>query len=92
MKFDPIKKEVYTDNGEFVKQMNCPYKLNWDNLEATSKTFRKCANCDHLIINTEYLSDDELLSMVKENPDTCLKIDLDQHNIEIISNGILGQK
>ena len=92
MKFDPIKKEVYTDNGEFVKQMNCPCKMNWDNLEVTSKTFRKCSNCDHLIIDTKYLSDYELLNVVRENPETCLKIDLNQHNVKIISNGILGQK
>ncbi len=84
MKFDPIKKEVYTDKDEFVKKMNCPYKMNWDKLERANSTMRKCSNCDHLIVDTEFLSDDELLSMVKLNPYTCLKIDLNQHNIKII--------
>ena len=92
MKFDPINKEVFTDNGEFIKQMNCPYNIKWDNLEETSKTSRKCSNCDQLIINTEYVSDAELLFMVRENSDTCLKIDLNQNNLKIITNGILGQK
>jgi hypothetical protein len=92
MRFDPITKQVYTNNGEFIKKMHCPYKINWDNLEATSTTSRKCSNCDHLIIDTEYMSDDELLHMVTQNPDTCLKLDLNQHNLQIISNGILEQK
>ena len=92
MKFDPINKEVFTDNGEFIKKMNCPYNMKWDNLKETSNTSRKCSNCDQLIINTEYISDDELLTMVSENSGTCLKIDLNQNNIKIISNGILGQK
>lgn len=92
MKFDPLKKEVYTDNGELIKQLNCPFKINWDNLEATNSTMRKCSICDHLIIDTEYISDDELLNMVAENPDTCLKIDLNQHNIKIITNANHTQK
>jgi len=92
MRFDPITKQVYTNNGEFIKKMNCPYKINWDTLEATSTTSRKCSNCDHLIIDTEYMSDDELLHLVTQNPDTCLKLDLNQQNLQIISNGILEQK
>ena len=92
MRFDPITKQVYTNNGEFIKKMNCPYKINWDDLEATTSTSRKCSNCDHLIIDTEYMSDDELLHLVTQNPDTCLKLDLNQHNLQIISNGILEQK
>ena len=92
MKFDPITKDIYTDKNEFVKTMNCPYKMNWDNLEVINSTSRKCTNCDHLIVDTEALTDDDLLNVVRQNPDTCLKIDLNQHNIKIISNGILGQK
>jgi hypothetical protein len=92
MRFDPLTKNIFTDKDEFVKTMNCPYKMSWDKLEATSLTKRKCANCDHLIVDTESLTDDDLLNIVVENPNTCLKIDLNQHNVKIISNGILGYK
>lgn len=92
MKFDPLTKDIYTDKNEFLKTMNCPYKMSWDNIEASTSTLRKCANCNHLIIDTKGLTDDDLLEIVIKNPDTCLKIDLNQHNIKIISNGILGQK
>lgn len=84
MKFDPIKKKVYSDNGVFMKQLNCPYKMNWDNLVAVNEKFRKCTLCDHLIIDTAHTTDDDLLISLKENPKTCLKIDLNQHNIIII--------
>ena len=92
MMFDPITKDIYTDKGEFIKRMNCPYRLSWDNLEATNSTMRRCSNCDHLIVDTEVLTDDDLLKMVRRNPDTCLKIDLNQLNLKIVSNGILEQK
>ena len=92
MKFDPLTKDIYTDKDEFVKTMNCPYKMNWDNLEVINSTSRKCTNCNHLIVETANLTDDNLVKLVKENPNICLKIDLNQQNIKIISNGILGQK
>jgi hypothetical protein len=92
MKFDPLTKDIYTDKDEFVKTMNCPYKMSWDNLETTNSALRKCTNCDYLIVDTEALTDDDILNVVRQNPDTCLKIDLNQHNIKIISNGILEQK
>jgi hypothetical protein len=53
---------------------------------------RKCTNCNHLIVDTERLSDEDLLKIVRQNPDTCLKIDLNQDNLKIVSNVILGQR
>jgi hypothetical protein len=87
MQFNPIKKTVYTDAGEFVKQMHCPYKMQWDQLEAAGGAYRKCSNCNHLIVDTGALSDHELLEMVRQQPDTCLKIDLNQPNLKIINHG-----
>lgn len=92
MKFDPLTKKVYSDKDEFVKTMNCPYKMSWDQLEVTNSSFRKCSSCDHLIVDTEGLSDDQLLKIVRQNPETCLKIDLNQQNVKIISNGFWTQK
>ena len=86
MKFNPITKDIYTDNNEFVKTMNCLYKISWEKLEPINSTIRKCENCDHLIIDTESITDDELLKIVTQNPDTCLKIDLNQKNIKILTN------
>lgn len=92
MKINPLTKTIYTDSGEFVKIMNCPYKVRWDNLEANSSSTRKCTNCDHSILDTAALTDENLLHIVRQDPDTCLKIDLNQYNISIITNGIFEQK
>jgi hypothetical protein len=92
MKFNPLTKEIYTDNDQFIKKMNCPFKINWDNLEHANSTMRKCENCNHLIVDTEFISDQDILGMVKDKPDTCLKIDLNQKNLKIITNGVLEQK
>lgn len=33
MKFDPINKEVFTDEGKFIKKMSCPEKAEWETIE-----------------------------------------------------------
>lgn len=92
MKFDPLTKDLFTDQGVFIKTMNCPYKMTWDNLIPIDSTVRKCAICDHSILETKDFTDEELLKIVRQNPTTCLKIDLHQHNIKMASNGNLEQK
>jgi hypothetical protein len=92
MQFNPLTKVIYTDSGELIKTISCPHKVGWDNLEATTLTTRKCTFCEHSILDTAALTDEELLKTVRQNPNTCLKIDLIQHNINIITDGILGQK
>jgi hypothetical protein len=94
MKFNPITKELFTNNNEFVKKLSCPYKINWGELKETTDNLksRNCSNCNHKIIDTTYFSDNELLKMVTQNPDTCFKIDLDQYNLNLIPNGIDKQK
>lgn len=92
MEFDPINKEIYTDKGEFIKKLDCPYRLHWDQLDVIDTTSRKCTYCDHFILDTKFITDDELMAMVKNNPKTCVKIDLNQHNIKVLSNGLYESK
>ena len=92
MKYDVIKKDLYTESGVFIKTLHCPYKMNWNELKKTNLVDRKCSNCDHLIIDTKYQTDEQLLKLISKNPNTCFKIDFGQNNVKLISNGILEQK
>ena len=90
MKFDPITKEIFTDKNEFVKKLNCPYRMTWSNLEDTNSQFRKCSVCEKVIIDTNILTDDELVEIVKQDPNTCLKVDLNQNNLTVKAYGNSG--
>jgi hypothetical protein len=92
MQFDPITKYVYSDNGTFLKKMYCPYNVNWMELDSSNSSYRKCSKCDHSIVDSKYLDDMDLVRLIENNPNTCLRIDLNQENIKIVSNGILDQK
>ncbi len=92
MKFNPLTKDIYTDNDEFVKRMHCPFQMNWDDLEHSRKAKPLCVNCNRFIIDTQELADDELLTIIKQNPEACLKVDLNQENLKIVTDGFIIQK
>ena len=94
MHFNPNTKEIFTDNGNLIKQLNCPYKMNWEDLITIDNLpfVRQCSNCDHRIIDTAYYNDTELLELVQKNTDTCLRVDLQQKNIKLISNAMVEKK
>jgi len=90
MKFDPISKRIYTDNGELIKQMHCPYRMAWNDLIVVDEldSSRQCSVCDHGVIDTAKHNDKELLEMSQQDPNTCFKLSMDQDGLEIISERI----
>ena len=45
---------------------------------------RRCDICQHHITNTAMHNDAGMLTLMAENPDACLKVDLYQDNLSII--------
>ena len=86
MKINIDSKELFTDMGQFIKKLDCPYKMQWENLKpnANDNRTRQCNTCDHAIIETAFCTDEELLQMVKSNKDSCFKINLNQDNLKIM--------
>ena len=75
MKYKIDTKELYTDNGVFVKKMQCPIGVNWENMKpGKSDLERVCSHCNKSILNVEFLSDDEVLFLLNKRPETCIKI------------------
>lgn len=77
MKYNEETRELYTDKGEFIKKMNCPEQPKWDNMKKGKHIFeRTCEICNKSVIDTNFLTDEEVLFVVEENNNQCLKIDL----------------
>lgn len=83
MIFNSLTNKLFTDKGECIKQMYCQFKLNWDERIELKKNpgKRKCEYCDCLIMDTASMNDESLLTLIKQHPDSCLKIDLNQGNL-----------
>lgn len=85
MKFDPIHKDLYTDGGKRIKRLHCPYGVKWEQLPPGNSGFRTCSVCKHQIVDSATLPDEELLCMTEADPDTCIKVDLNQPNIIVMA-------
>jgi hypothetical protein len=86
MKFNPITNTLYTDENELIKKMYCPYSaLRWTDLAQIDGSMdRFCAICESNVVDTKAYGDEELLQLLKREPDACLKVDFNQKNIEIV--------
>ena len=71
MKYNPINKQLFTDKGELIKEMNCPLSKEWNKLDNGY-----CESCSKTVYDTSKMSDQEVLDFVKQNTEACLKVDL----------------
>ena len=69
-----IDKDIYTDKGEFLKTIDCPKKVALKDLRTDKEKTLYCKNCEKSILDTEYMSEDKLIDILKKDKDTCLKI------------------
>jgi len=86
MKFNPITNTLYTDDNKLIKKMYCPHpSLKWGDLSSMDGSMdRFCDICESSVIETKNVSDESLLTLLQENPETCLKVDFNQENIRIV--------
>ena len=78
-------KELFTDRGEFIKRMHCPFKKQWAELYKTESSLtRLCTECGKAVLDTQKFSDRELLNLINRNPETCLRVNSIQSNLTVI--------
>jgi hypothetical protein len=84
MKFNPIKRILYTDKGEIIKKLNCPYKVAFSEPAIdSSNDEHTCDICNGQIIDTNGYEDEALLQLSK-NINLCFKVDATQPNLRIV--------
>jgi hypothetical protein len=88
MLYNPVTKDLFTSDGRFLKRLHCPLNTAWDELEPDSSTdeVRHCAACHHSVTDTALVSETALVQLLRQDPDACLKICVEQPNIELTPN------
>lgn len=86
MIFKLTTKELFSDEGSFIKKLHCPYLMKWKNMNKINGVpDRMCSVCDKTIFDTEAMSDKQVVSLVEKNSDACLKLNLNQKNISVVN-------
>ena len=65
-------KKIYKDDV-LLKEIHCPKKINQSELQKSGKDFA-CLSCNKKIINTDFLNEDELVSILLKDKNTCMSI------------------
>lgn len=87
MKFIKNSRRLYSQNGTLIKELYCPKKVVNSDLKLSEDGINyDCKYCQSKILDTSYLTEKQIITIVKKNPNTCLKISTNQKNIIFIEN------
>ena len=65
---------LYVEDGTYLKTINCPLNVSEQDLLQVAETTFNCEKCAREVVQTDFLTEDEIIDLLTTNPDTCLKI------------------
>lgn len=85
MKFNPRTMELRSADGMLIKRLSCPFNIKPSALKLGDIEGRKlCRICSHAVLETALMSEEEVISMIEDSPETCLIVYPDQKNVQIV--------
>ena len=86
MLFNPYTMRLMTQDRKLIKQLSCPKNAQWNDMNTAGSTdSRECEHCSRRVHDIENMTDKEVLERVRENPATCLKLELNYDNIRVVT-------
>jgi|GEM_PF-2063872 len=70
------KNKLYSRNGQFLKAVDCPRKVSKDDLNRQSDKNLNCSQCHKTVMDTDFMTETQLIELLHDTPDTCLAINL----------------
>lgn len=67
---------IYSSNGLALKEIHCPRKVSKAALSKEEETGFQCIHCSERVVDTDYMTEDELVALLEKEPETCLFINL----------------
>ena len=84
MKIKPSTKEIFTDAGAFVKRLYCTIHVKWKAMKKNGDRSKICVECNKTIHDTANINDNDIVKLMKNYPQACLKVSLNQDNVIIV--------
>jgi len=64
MIFKLVAKELYSDEGLFIKKLHCPHLIKWQRMGKVDGSQDKlCSSCRKTITDTETISDEQVINL-----------------------------
>jgi hypothetical protein len=75
MRYNVETRELFTNEGTLIKKMYCPIDVNWEKMEPGKNDLERiCRHCNKSVIDTDFLTDEEILFLLNQDRDRCIKI------------------
>jgi hypothetical protein len=65
---------IYSDKGVFLKTIHCPKKVSYSSLIRKTDKHMLCSTCYKNLLDTDNVSENELVDALTRDKDTCLVI------------------
>jgi len=88
MKFDIKNNELLDSDGRFLKKLRCDYRPSNEELKTLQPGVHRCTICNDKVYETKNMSENEVKELLQKDREACLKIDINQDNIQVIFNEI----
>lgn len=75
---------IYSEDGQRLKELRCPKRTPKSELAGRSDDDFDCRHCAKTVVNTDFLTESELLTLLQEQPDTCLYVNLMNPIFEVV--------
>lgn len=86
LSLDPLRQTLHDSQGRLLKKLHCPKLKSWNQLTpgvASPVPQKWCESCDRAVLDTAQMGAADIIRRLKDDPQTCLAIRLDQENIEV---------
>jgi len=68
------KNRLLKEEGKVIKTLSCPLRISNADLDRPQAPESQCLRCNRKVVNTDWLSELQLVALLEEDPSTCLKI------------------
>ena len=69
-------KDIFDQDGTWLKSINCPKLAQKKDLIASSGNKYSCSLCEKTIHDTDHMTEEAIVGLLKEDPEACLSINL----------------
>lgn len=67
---------LYSEDGTWLKKLECQKNVHLKDLHRVTETTLSCKECSHVVHDTDQMSEEDLIVLLKRQPDACIKIHL----------------
>ena len=67
-------KKIFSDDGTFLTVIDCSRGVNGSDLTQLSDHEFRCDKCEKQIFATDFLTEDGIVELITDKPETCLKV------------------